>query len=468
VRPVALSAVVLAVPLAGLFLLLGIPRLDVKWEHHPAHFWLVLISAALSFLVGLLMAEAAGRRGDARVLLVSLAFLSASGFLGLHALATPGVLLAGKNAGFQIASAIGLFIGAGFAAASALPLGARGAMAVVRGRRLLLGGLVAALVLWAVIALGTLPPLDEEITPQAARDPLLFLWGLGVLLYGYAAYRYGRLCAVRKAPVAVAVVAAWVLLAEAMLAVALSRNWQVSWWEWHLLMLIAFAFVARRVWTEWKQEGSSAEIFADLYEERTLGRREEVSVLFADLQGYTTFAERTAPDDVRAMMNEYFGTVVPVIEGERGELVQTVGDQIFAVFKETGHERRAARAGLRLQETTGALAARHADWPRFRVGVNSGEAHIGLVKAPGARYFSPTGDVVNTGSRLESQARVGEVVISWRTRSALGEDAVVEDLGELPVKGKKRRVRAYVLRALTASGSKGNERLQDEHAEGDG
>jgi adenylate cyclase len=468
VRRVALSALVLAVPLAGLLLLLGVPRLDLKWEHHPAHFWLVLISAALSFLVGLLMAEAAGRRGDARVLLVSLAFLSASGFLGLHALATPGVLLAGKNAGFQIASAIGLFVGAVFAAASALPLGVRGAMAVVRGRRLLLGGLVAALVLWAVIGLGTLPPLDEEITPEAARDPLLFLWGLGVLLYGYAAYRYGRLCTVRKAPVAVAVVAAWVLLAEAMLAVALSRNWQVSWWEWHLLMLIAFAFVARRVWVEWKQEGSSAEIFADLYEERTLGRREEVSVLFADLKGYTTFAERTAPDDVRAMMNEYFGTVVPVIEGERGELVQTVGDQIFAVFKEPGHERRAARAGLRLQETTGALAAHHAEWPRFRVGVNSGEAHIGLVKAPGARYFSPTGDVVNTGSRLESQARVGEVVISGRTRSALGEDAVVEDLGELPVKGKERLVQAYVLRALAARGGKRDERLQEEDAERDG
>jgi adenylate cyclase len=467
VRGAATTAFVLAVPLAGLFLLLGVPDLDVKWEHQPAHFWLVLVSAALSFLVGLLMAEAAGRRGDARVLLVSLAFLSASGFLGLHALATPGVLLAGKNAGFQIASAVGLLVGAGFAAASALPLGAGGAMAVVRGRRLLLGALCAALVLWAVIGLGTLPPLDEEITPAAARDPLLFLWVLGVLLYGYAAYRYGRLCTVRRAPVAVAVVAAWVLLAEAMLAVALSRNWQLSWWEWHLLMLIAFAFVARRVWVEWKQEGSSAEIFADLYEERTLGHREEVSVLFADLQGYTTFAESNAPDDVRAMMNEYFGTVVPVIEGERGELVQTVGDQIFAVFKEPGHELRAARAGLRLQESTGVLAARHADWPRFRVGVNSGEAHIGLVKAPGARYFSPTGDVVNTGSRLEAQARVGEVVISGMTRTALGDEAIVEDLGELPVKGKERLVQAYVLHALSPRGSEGEERLQDEHREGE-
>jgi adenylate cyclase len=468
VRGLGVSALVLAAPLAGLFLLLGVPDLDVKWEHHPAHFWLVLASAVVSFLIGFLMAEAAGRRGDARVLLVSLAFLSTSGFLALHALATPGVLLAGKNAGFQIASAIGLLVGAVFAAASALPFSPRGGMAVVRRRGLLLGALGAALVIWAVIALATLPPLDDPITPEAARDPLLGLWILGVVLYGFAAYRYGRLCTVRRAPVALAVVAAWVLLAEAMLAVALSRSWQLTWWEWHLLMLLAVVLVARQVWAEWKREGSSAEIFADLYEERTLGHREEVSVLFADLQGYTTFAEGRPPDDVRAMMNEYFATVVPVIEREGGELVQTVGDQIFAVFKQTGHERRAASAGLELQKTTGVLAARHPEWPRFRVGVNSGEAHIGLVAAPGARYFSPTGDVVNTGSRLESQARAGEVVISAETREALGEDAVLEDLGELPVKGRERRVRAFVLRALAPVGREGDERLQDQHAERDG
>jgi adenylate cyclase len=70
----------------------------------------VLLSAVLSFLLGVLMAEAASRRGDARVLLVALAFLASSGFLALHALATPGVPLAGKNAGSQIASAIGLMI----------------------------------------------------------------------------------------------------------------------------------------------------------------------------------------------------------------------------------------------------------------------------------------------------------------------------------------------------------------------
>ena len=212
----------LAVPLAGLFLLLGVPRLDLIWEHQPAHFWLVLIAAVLSFLLGLLMGEAAGRRGDARVLLVALAFLSSSGFLALHALATPGQLLGGKNAGFQIASAIGLFVGSIFAAAAALPLSPVAGVSIVRRRLLLFASVGAALVVWAVLALGTLPPLDEPITPESARDPLLLLWIIGVALYGYAAYRYGRLCTVQRAPVALAVVAGWILLAEALLAVAIS------------------------------------------------------------------------------------------------------------------------------------------------------------------------------------------------------------------------------------------------------
>jgi class 3 adenylate cyclase len=168
------------------------------------------------------------------------------------------------------------------------------------------------------------------------------------------------------------------------------------------------------------------------------------------------------------MLDEYFTAASPVIADEEGVIVQTIGDALFAVFRGRGHERRAARAGLRLQEACEAVPGRKPDWPRFRVGVNSGEAHLGLVQAPGARAYTPTGDVVNTGSRLEQQARAGEVVVSGRTREALGGDAVVEDLGELPVKGKERPVRAFVLRALAARGGEGDEGLQDQDPEGGG
>ena len=84
-----------------------------------------VVSVALGFLAG----ETARRLRDARLFLVSLAFITSAGFLGLHALATPGVLLEGKNTGFVVATPVGLFLAGGFAAASALDLVRRGAAA---------------------------------------------------------------------------------------------------------------------------------------------------------------------------------------------------------------------------------------------------------------------------------------------------------------------------------------------------
>ena len=145
----ALLAAVVLLPLAGLALLLAEPSFDLTWENHPAHFWLVLIMGMLSFALGFLIAEAAARREDARLLLVALAFLAASGFLALHALATPGVLLSGKNAGFQIASAIGLFEAGLFAAASTVRYRPETSAFLVRNRGYLYALLALHMIAWA-------------------------------------------------------------------------------------------------------------------------------------------------------------------------------------------------------------------------------------------------------------------------------------------------------------------------------
>ena len=76
-----------------------------------------------------------------------------------------------------------------------------------------------------------------------------------------------------------------------------------------------------------------------------------------------------------------------------------------------------------------------------------------------------TGDAVNVAARLEGQARAGEVVIGESTRSALGAAAKVEDLGEIPVKGKTRHVRAFLLRGLAPEGREGDQRLEHEQGE---
>ena len=110
---------------------------------------------------------------------------------------------------------------------------------------------------------------------------------------------------------------------------------------------------------------------------------------------------------------------------------------------------QAARAALLLQQVARGVADDHDDWPRFRVGVNSGEVHAGVVGgARGHRKHGIVGDVVNLASRLESEAPVGGVLVGEGTLQRLGAAAVVEALPPRTVKGKQAPVAAYVLHEL--------------------
>lgn len=162
-------AALLAVPLAGLVVLLAAPSLDGVWEHHPAHFWLVLIAAAMNVALAVVTGEAARRRADSRLFLVSLTFLSAAGFLGLHALATPGVLLDAPNTGFVVATPVGLLLAGVFAAASSLELSAERSVRLMRQAGLVRLALVAVMVAWAVASLGGAGPLERPLPPEEAE-----------------------------------------------------------------------------------------------------------------------------------------------------------------------------------------------------------------------------------------------------------------------------------------------------------
>jgi class 3 adenylate cyclase len=259
-------------PVIGLALVLVRPELDVVWEHHPSHFWLVLMTAVVNVALAYLTNIAAGRYRDARLVLVSLAFLSSAGFLGLHALATPGVLLPHPNAGFVVATPVGLVIASLFAVASISPLAGPRAATVLRRRNLLLGGLLALMALWAFLSLARLAPLDGPPPAHEGVGLLTVLAAEAVAVYGYSAWSYVQLHRRRGGIVPLAVAVALVLLAEAMIAVAFSRNWHLSWWEWHLLMLVAFAVIALAARQEYRRSGSLTAAFGGLYLEATLAR----------------------------------------------------------------------------------------------------------------------------------------------------------------------------------------------------
>jgi adenylate cyclase len=520
-------AVLLAIPIAGLVLLLAVPDYDVKWEHHPSHFLLVLAVALINVGLALIASDAAHRRDDARLFLVSLALITSSGFLGLHALATPGVLLDHPNSGFTIATPIGLLLASVFAAASAIEIGPEAADAILRRRALILGVLAGVLVAWAVASLAKVNVLDHPLEEEASPF-YRFLAPVGVALYAFAAWRYLGIYRTRRRTLPLSVAVAFVLLAEALIAVAFAVSWHASWWEWHLLMAVAFAVVTLSVRREVRREGSVAAAFGSLYLEQTLervdrrssealgrlvaalhagepvapvlerlraegftsdeiavleraarelarvdelfrpyvgpqladrlqvepsmaelgGREAEVSVLFADLAGFTTFSHARAPMEVVEMLNTYWATAVPTVTEHEGGLIERfAGDAILVVFNalddQPDHALHAVRAAVEMQQGAEETARDHAGWPRFRIGVNTGPAVLAVVGGGHQRSFTAIGDTTNVAARLQAAAEPGSVLIGKATYELVRGEIPAEPYGELELKGKPSPVPAY-------------------------
>ena len=439
--------VAVLVPAVVLFAVKAAPDLDKEWLNLSAHFWLVLIAALLAMLLGYSVSTAARRRRDARLFLISLGFIAAAGFLGLHALATPGVLV-DNNAGFEYATPVGLLLGGLFVAWSAQSLEEEASERVLARANVLLGGVLGFIVLWAIFSLAKIPPLADSLPFEQVELFQTSVGGAGLILYATAAWGYLKLYRQRRARLLFALTLAFALLAETMVVVAFALNWKVSWWEWHVLMFAAFLLMSLAARGEWYEER-----FATIYEERTLLGSREVSIVFADLQGYTSFSESHTPAEVVQMLNAYFDVLVPLMTDMGGVVHQIIGDALMVTFNQYGdkpdHPLLAARAALALQREGNKVADKGEGWPRFRAGLNTGSVITGVVGGErGHRKHAVVGDPVNLAARLESSATVGQVVMSETTYSHLPEGTTVEEMEPLQLKGKSKPVRAYRLIAL--------------------
>jgi class 3 adenylate cyclase len=543
----------LTLPLVGLWLLLANPTIDLVWEDHVAHFWLVLATAVVNIGLAAVIGVVANARGDARLLLVSLAFASAAGFFALHAGATPSVLLATPNASFVLSTPIGIVLAGAFGFASSADLSPERAVRIVGLRGVLVALVVAAILGWAVASLVPGSPLNSPLPPAAAQPVLRLIAAVGLTMLAAAAFRYLRVFRRRPSVVIIALVTAFVLLAEALVAASESRSWHASWWEWHVLLLLAFGYVGYSAHVQYRREGRVTTLFRALSLEETVRRlrdeyaaaldrlvaeidaadesgraaaieplaaglttsfgltegqaevigraaealaverREarrlglfrrylspevadalladprrvdlggatvEVTVLFGDLRAFTTFAERSEPEDVVRLLNTYFAAIVPLILGEGGTVIQFQGDAFMAIFnapvRQPDHPMRAGRAALAIQRRVDELGAGRDEWPRFRLGIATGPALVGNVGSEEVRSFTAIGDTVNLAARLQTLAEVGTIVVSGATAERL-EGAVLEPKGELAIKGKTAPVRAFELVGLP----------QERHADGE-
>src|SRR5205814_7133333 len=164
----------------------------------------------------------------------------------------------------------------------------------------------------------------------AARGILLTVFAVvGTVAYAVSAARYWRVFLARPNLLPAAVIACFVLLSEALIGVALTgeRKWHASWWEWHGLIVTAYLIIGFAAQREWREER-----FRHLYLASTRERKQEISVLFGDLVGFTGFAERATPTQVAAVLNAYWGVAAPLLTRRYGgEVEKFIGDGIVAV-----------------------------------------------------------------------------------------------------------------------------------------
>ena len=174
----------------------------------------------------------------------------------------------------------------------------------------------------------------------------------------------------------------------------------------------------------------------------------EVSVLFADLQGFTPFSEQTPAHEVVALLNTVFSAAVPAVFAEGGTIVQFMGDALMAVFnaplRQPDHALRACRAGLALQRAVDGVDG-DAGGPRFRVGINSGPALVGNVGSAELRNFLAIGDTTNVAARLQSFAEAGTVVLGEKTYQLVRDHVEVRLLGAPELKGRSIAMNVYKL-----------------------
>ena len=186
-----------------------------------------------------------------------------------------------------------------------------------------------------------------------------------------------------------------------------------------------------------------------------VAERRLVSVLFADLVGFTTLSEHRDPEEVRELLSRYFDRCRTLIERYGGTVEKFIGDAVMAVWgspvaREDDAE-RAVRAALALTQAVSALGE-EVGMPELRVraGVLTGNAAVEFGAESEGMVL---GDTVNTASRLQSIAAAGTVLVDDVTRRASEAAIAYEDAGSHQVKGREQPVRTWkALRVVAGSG----------------
>jgi adenylate cyclase len=200
------------------------------------------------------------------------------------------------------------------------------------------------------------------------------------------------------------------------------------------------------------------EVLKDPEQLQLKGERREVTVLFCDVRGFTPMSERLTPEQVVSLLNDFYTLMIEITFKHDGTLDKFLGDGVMAVFgapmAHPDHALSAARAALAMQAGMERLsAARVAAGTEpivIGIGINAGEVVAGTVGTEDRMEYTVIGDNVNLASRLTSNAKPGQILMSRRTLELTRMAVEVRPLGPIRVKGKDEEIEAFELLGLKA------------------
>jgi adenylate cyclase len=181
------------------------------------------------------------------------------------------------------------------------------------------------------------------------------------------------------------------------------------------------------------------------------GEQVEATMLFVDICDFTAFAENASAREAVALLNEFFGLIVPVVIEARGHANKFIGDGMLAVFgapdRRDDHADCAVEAAVKIAD---AVEERYGTELEVAMGINSGPVMVGTVGGGGRLEFTVIGDPVNVAARVEETTRdTGDkVLVTESTRALLGDTwrARLDERGSIPLKGKSEPVPLYAVR----------------------
>jgi len=182
------------------------------------------------------------------------------------------------------------------------------------------------------------------------------------------------------------------------------------------------------------------------------GERRQVTVLFADLAGFTQFSDELGAEATHALLNRYFETVDAIVEGYGGSIDKHMGDNVMAVFgAPVAHDddpERALRAALDIHRAMAVLAEEFGRDLRTHIGIASGQVVASGTGSDAHREYTVTGSSVNLASRLQDQAKAGETLISQAVQRAVTDVVESAPMGAVEVKGFVAPVPVWRLEGL--------------------